>query len=76
MAVKDSDGPAGWLIEQIRAREPNFLRAMAKTMAEALISIEADAIFDARAGRIRQYVLLLFEAARQADHAVGRTRLP
>jgi len=44
MAVGDSVDPAGWFAEQIGACEPDLLRQMVKTMAEALMSAEADAI--------------------------------
>jgi len=50
MAVNNSMDPAGWLAEQIGACEPDLLRAMVKTMAEALMSAEADAICGAGYG--------------------------
>ncbi|WP_182878202.1 IS256 family transposase [Microbispora sp. H10670] len=43
MAVNDSVDPAAWLAEQIQAQDPDLLRSMVKTMAEALMSAEADA---------------------------------
>jgi putative transposase len=53
MAVSDSVDPAGWFAEQIGACEPDLLRKMVKTMAEALMSAEADAICGAEAQQIR-----------------------
>jgi putative transposase len=50
MAVSDSVDPAGWLAEQIGACEPDLLRSMVKTMAEALMSAEADAVCGAGYG--------------------------
>jgi putative transposase len=50
MAVSDSVDPAAWLAEQIGACEPDLLRSMVKTMAEALMSAEADAICGAGYG--------------------------
>jgi hypothetical protein len=50
MAVSDSVDPAGWFAEQIGACEPDLLRQMVKTMAEALMSAEADAICGAGYG--------------------------
>jgi transposase-like protein len=44
MAVGNSVDPAEWFTEQIGACEPDLLRPMIKTMAEALMSAEADAI--------------------------------
>ncbi|MFC5754316.1 IS256 family transposase [Actinomadura rugatobispora] len=41
---------AGWLAEQIGACEPDVLRSMVKTMAEALMSAEADAMCGAGYG--------------------------
>jgi hypothetical protein len=50
--------PAAWLAEQIGACEPDLLRSMVKTMAEALMSAEADAVCGGRVraafGRARQ----------------------
>ena len=43
MAVSDSVDPGTWFAEQIGACEPDLLRQMVKTMAEALMSAEADA---------------------------------
>jgi putative transposase len=51
MAVNDSVDPAGWFAEQIGACEPDLLRTMVKTMAEALMSAEADAICGAEYGQ-------------------------
>src|SRR4051812_42334214 len=50
MAVSDSVDPAGWFAEQIGACEPDLLRSMIKTMAEALMSAEADAVCGAGYG--------------------------
>ncbi|SFP07022.1 Transposase (or an inactivated derivative) [Actinomadura madurae] len=50
MAVDNSVDPAGWLAEQIGACEPDVLRSMVKTMAEALMSAEADAVCGADYG--------------------------
>ncbi|SNR22856.1 Transposase, Mutator family [Actinomadura mexicana] len=44
MAVDNGVDPAGWLAGQIGACEPDVLRSMVKTMAEALMSAEADAV--------------------------------
>lgn len=43
MAADNSVDPAGWFAEQIGACEPDLLRRMVETMAEALMSTEADA---------------------------------
>jgi putative transposase len=51
MAVSDSVDPAGWFAEQIGACEPDLLRKMVKTMAEALMSAEADALCGAEYGQ-------------------------
>jgi putative transposase len=51
MAVSDSVDPAGWFAEQIGVCEPDLLRKMVKTMAEALMSAEADAICGAEYGQ-------------------------
>ncbi|OLT37894.1 hypothetical protein BJF79_28545 [Actinomadura sp. CNU-125] len=40
MAVDNSVDPAEWIAEQIGACEPDVLRSMVKTMAEALMSAE------------------------------------
>src|SRR5687767_7115339 len=50
MAVDNSVDPAGWMAEQIGACEPDVLRSMVKTMAEALMSAEADAVCGAGYG--------------------------
>ena len=50
MAVHDSVNPEGWLAEQIGACEPDLLRAMVQTMANALMSAEADAACGASYG--------------------------
>ena len=50
MAVNDSVDPAGWLAEQIQAQDPDLLRSMVKTMAEALMSAEADTLCGAGYG--------------------------
>jgi putative transposase len=51
MAVSDSVDPGSWFAEQIRACEPDLLRQMVKTMAEALMSADADAICGAEYGQ-------------------------
>jgi putative transposase len=50
MADESSVDPAGWFAEQIGACEPDLLRSMVKTMAEALMSAEADAVCGAGYG--------------------------
>ncbi|MGW5411661.1 IS256 family transposase [Actinomadura geliboluensis] len=50
MAVDNSVDPSGWLAEQIGVSEPDVLRSMVKTMAEALMSAEADAVCGADYG--------------------------
>ncbi|WP_285498520.1 transposase, partial [Actinomadura sp. NBRC 104425] len=50
MADNPSVDPAGWFAEQIGACEPDLLRSMVKTMAEALMSAEADAMCGAGYG--------------------------
>jgi transposase-like protein len=50
MAVGNSVDPASWFAEQIGACEPDLLRQMVKTMAEALMSAEADAMCGASYG--------------------------
>ncbi|MFI7697353.1 IS256 family transposase, partial [Nonomuraea sp. NPDC049655] len=42
MAVHDSVTPAQWLTQQLETGDPDLLRSMVKTMAEALMSAEAD----------------------------------
>jgi putative transposase len=50
MAVNDSVDPVGWLAEQIETDDPDLLRSMVKTMAEALMSAEADSVCGASYG--------------------------
>ncbi|MCW2859595.1 MAG: transposase mutator type [Actinoallomurus sp.] len=50
MAVSDSVDPSTWFAEQIGACEPDLLRQMVKTMAEALMSAEADTVCGAGYG--------------------------
>ena len=50
MAVGNSVDPASWFAEQIGACEPDLLRQMVKTMAEAFMSAEADAMCGAGYG--------------------------
>ena len=50
MAVNDSVDPAAWLAEQIQAQDPDLLRSMVKTMAQALMSAEADNLCGASYG--------------------------
>lgn len=51
MAADNSVNPAEWIAEQIGACEPDVLRSMVKTMAEALMSAEADAVCGAGYGQ-------------------------
>ncbi|MFI6910055.1 IS256 family transposase, partial [Nonomuraea sp. NPDC050394] len=51
MAVHDSVDPAAWLAQQIETQDPDLLRSMVKTMAEALMSAEADARCGAEYGQ-------------------------
>jgi hypothetical protein len=39
MAADNSVDPAGWLAKQIETGDPDLLRSMVKTMAEALMSV-------------------------------------
>ncbi|GAA2906851.1 IS256-like element IS1081 family transposase [Streptosporangium fragile] len=50
MAVNTSVDPMAWLAEQIQASDPNLLRSMVKTMAETLMSAEADSLCGAAYG--------------------------
>ncbi|MBB2912600.1 transposase-like protein [Streptosporangium becharense] len=50
MAVPNSVDPMAWLAEQIQASDPNLLRSMVKTMAETLMSAEADSLCGAAYG--------------------------
>jgi len=50
MAADNSVDPATWLAEQIQAQDPDLLRSMVKTMAEALMSAEADSLCGAAYG--------------------------
>jgi len=50
MAADNSVDPATWLAEQIQAQDPDLLRSMVKTMAEALMSAEADSLCGASYG--------------------------
>jgi hypothetical protein len=51
MAVNDSVDPGAWLARQIEAGDPDLLRSMVKTMAEALMSAEADTVCGADYGQ-------------------------
>jgi hypothetical protein len=51
MADNSSVDPAGWLAEQIGACEPDLLRSMVKSMAEALMSAEAPRITTSHTNR-------------------------
>ncbi|GAA1279874.1 IS256 family transposase [Planotetraspora silvatica] len=51
MAVNDSVDPAAWLARQIEVGDPDLLRSMVKTMAEALMSAEADSVCGADYGQ-------------------------
>ncbi|WP_214409876.1 IS256 family transposase [Sphaerisporangium fuscum] len=50
MAANNSVDPAGWLAKQIQIDDPDLLRSMVKTMAEALMSAEADKLCGASYG--------------------------
>ncbi|MFF4774976.1 transposase, partial [Microtetraspora fusca] len=50
MAVNNSVDSAGWLAKQIETDDPDLLRSMVKTMAEALMSAEADSLCGASYG--------------------------
>nr|WP_063767864.1 transposase [Streptosporangium roseum] len=50
MAVHNSVDPATWLAEQIEQGDPDLLRSMVKTMAEALMSAQADGLCGADYG--------------------------
>ncbi len=43
--------PAQWLAKQIETGDPDLLRSMMKTMAETLLSAEADSLCGARLRR-------------------------
>ncbi|MEO3814983.1 IS256 family transposase [Sphaerisporangium sp. B11E5] len=51
MAVNDSVDPGSWLAKQIETQDPDLLRSMVKTMAEALMSAEADGVCGAGYGQ-------------------------
>ncbi|MEZ7130359.1 IS256 family transposase [Nonomuraea sp. AD125B] len=51
MAVDNSVTPAQWLARQIETDDPDLLRSMVKTMAEALMSAEADGLCGASYGQ-------------------------
>jgi transposase-like protein len=50
MAVDNSVTPAQWLARQIETDDPDMLRSMVKTMAETLMSAEADSLCGAGYG--------------------------
>ncbi|WP_068922345.1 IS256 family transposase [Planobispora rosea] len=50
MAANNSVDPAAWLAEQIQTSDPDLLRSMVKTMAEALMSAEANSLCGAAYG--------------------------
>jgi hypothetical protein len=50
MAVDPSVTPEQWLAKQIETDDPDLLRSMVKTMAEALMSAEADSLCGAAYG--------------------------
>ncbi|MFD1120839.1 IS256 family transposase, partial [Sphaerisporangium aureirubrum] len=54
MAVNDSVDPLGRLAERIQAQDPDLLRSMVQTMAETLMSAEADALCGAGYGERSQ----------------------
>ncbi|GLK15502.1 IS256 family transposase [Streptosporangium carneum] len=51
MAVDNSVTSAQWLAKQIETSDPDLLRSMVKTMAEALMSAEADGLCGAEYGQ-------------------------
>ncbi|GAA2795342.1 hypothetical protein GCM10020219_078240 [Nonomuraea dietziae] len=51
MAVNNSVDPAAWLAQQIERGDPDLLRSMVKTMAETLMSAEADGLCGAGYGQ-------------------------
>lgn len=50
MAAPNSVNPESWLTEQIEHGDPDLLRSMVKTMAETLMSAEADGLCGAHYG--------------------------
>ncbi|MFB9963068.1 IS256 family transposase [Sinosporangium siamense] len=50
MAANNSVTPAAWLAQQIQTGDPDMLRSMVKTMADALMSAEADSLCGASYG--------------------------
>jgi putative transposase len=64
MAVPNSVDAAAWLAEQIQQQDPDLLRSMVKTMAEAPVSAEADTMCGAAYGE------------RSSERANRRRRLP
>ncbi|MFB9204502.1 transposase, partial [Nonomuraea spiralis] len=50
MAADNSVTPAQWLAQQIDTDDPDLLRSMVKTMAETLMSAEADSMCGAGYG--------------------------
>ncbi|GII06193.1 IS256 family transposase [Planobispora takensis] len=50
MAANNSVDPTAWLAEQIQTNDPDLLRSMVKTMAEALMSAEANSLCGAGYG--------------------------
>ncbi|SDI23764.1 Transposase, Mutator family, partial [Sinosporangium album] len=50
MAANNSVNPAAWLAKQIETGDPDMLRSMVKTMADALMSAEADTLCGAGYG--------------------------
>jgi putative transposase len=51
MAADNSVTPEQWLAKQIETDDPDLLRSMVKTMAEALMSAEADSLCGAGYGQ-------------------------
>jgi len=51
MAARDSVDAAGFLREQLESASPDLLRAMVTTFADALMSVEADAVCGAPYGQ-------------------------
>lgn len=50
MAVNDSVDPVSWLAKQMETQDPDLLRSMVQTMAETLMSAEADGLCGAGYG--------------------------
>ncbi|MER7430905.1 transposase, partial [Nonomuraea rubra] len=51
MTADNSVSPERWLAQQIETGDPDLLRSMVKTMAETLMSAEADSLCGAAYGQ-------------------------